>query len=78
MPPSDALEVLSSLMSLPNLTTHGTSGEAYRSALRVAEMLGLSVNDGLAYTTMIDNRIIELYSFDRDFDGLSDIKRLID
>ena len=76
MSPRDAFEVLSSLMSLPNLTTHGTSGEAYRSALRVAEMLGLSVNDGLAYTTMIDNRIIELYSFDRDFDGLSDIKRL--
>jgi predicted nucleic acid-binding protein len=76
MPPRDALEVLSSLMSLPNLTTHGTSGEAYRSALRAAEMLGLGVNDGLAYTTMIANQIYELYSFDKDFDGLSDVKRI--
>jgi predicted nucleic acid-binding protein len=63
-------------MSLPNLTTHGTNGEAYRSALRAAEVLRLGVNDSLAYTTMMDNQIIELYSFDKDFDSLSDIKRL--
>jgi predicted nucleic acid-binding protein len=76
MPPGDSLEVLSSLMSLPNLTIIGTSGEAYRSALRAAELLGLGVNDGLAYTTITENQIVELYSFDKDFDRLSDLKRI--
>ncbi len=76
MPTRVALEVLSSIMFLENLTVLGTSSEAYRSALRTAEVLGLGVNDGLAYIAMSDSGVKELYSFDRDFDGLSDVKRV--
>jgi predicted nucleic acid-binding protein len=76
VPAQGALEVLSSIISLDNLTIFGVSGEAYRSAFRAAEVLGFGVNDSLAYNAMKDNNIAELYSFDRDFDSLSDIKRL--
>lgn len=76
MPPPDALEVLSSLLSTSNLTVYGASSEAYRSALRAAEVLGLGVNDGLAYILMMENKINELYSFDKDFDSLNEVKRV--
>ena len=76
MPPRDALEVLSSLMSMSNLKVIDVSCEVYRSALRAAQVLGLGVNDGLAYIVMRDNGIGELYSFDKDFDILSDVSRV--
>jgi predicted nucleic acid-binding protein len=76
MPALDALEVLSSIMSLPSLIIFSASGEAYRSALRAAEVLGLGVNDGLACIAMRDNGFAESYSFDRDFYSVGDVKRV--
>jgi predicted nucleic acid-binding protein len=72
----DALEVLSSIMFLEKLVIIGSSGEAYRSALSAAEVLGLGVNDALAYLAMKENSLTELYSFDRDYDKLGDVKRI--
>jgi predicted nucleic acid-binding protein len=72
----DALEVLSSIMFLEKLVIIGSSGEAYRSALSAAEVLELGVNDALAYLAMKENGLTELYSFDRDYDKLGDVKRI--
>lgn len=72
----DALEVLSSIMFLEKLNILGSSGEAYRSALSAAEMLELGVNDALAYLAMKENSLTELYSFDRDYDKLGDVRRI--
>jgi len=72
----DALEAVSSIMSLKSLTVQGVSGDVYRSALRAAEVLGLGVNDGLAYVAMMDGGMSELYSFDRDFDRVGEVKRV--
>jgi uncharacterized protein len=72
----DALEVLSSIVFLEKLVILGSSGEAYRSALSAAEMLNLGVNDALAYLAMKENSLTELYSFDRDYDVLGDVKRI--
>jgi predicted nucleic acid-binding protein len=38
--------------------------------------LNIGVNDTLVYNTMKEKGITEVYSFDKDFDGLPGIRRI--
>ena len=72
----DAKEILSTLTSLRNLTLIDVIGESYRTAIQTSELLNIGVNDTLVYNTMKVKGITEVYSFDKDFDGLPGIRRI--
>jgi len=72
----DAWRVLSALVSMRGISLAGVTGDAYRAAIQVSNVLGLGVNDGLAYATMMGSGVREIYSFDKHFDQLPEIRRI--
>ena len=76
MPREDSGRVLSALASMRGLSLAGVTGDAYRSAIQASNALGVGVNDALAYATMMGSGIREIYSFDKHFDNLPEIKRI--
>jgi len=74
--PRDAREILEAIVSLQSLKILGVTGEMYKAAVLASELMNLGVNDTLAYHTMKDREIDEIYSFDKHFDPLKDIRRL--
>jgi predicted nucleic acid-binding protein len=73
----DAREILSTLTSLRNLTLLGMTGEAYRVAVQVSNIVNLGVNDILAVNAMKDLDIKEIRSFDKDLDSVPETKRIV-
>jgi hypothetical protein len=63
-------------MFLEKLSNLESSSEAHRSSLSSSEMLELGVNTPLAYLAIKENRLTEPQSFDRDYDKLSDVRRI--
>jgi hypothetical protein len=53
-----------------------TIKENYENSLSIASERGISINDAIAYISMRENNIAEIYSFDKHFDQLKDIKRV--
>ena len=51
--------------------------EDYIKAVSVAEEHEVGVNDALAYVLMKEQAIQTIYSFDKDLDAFSDIRRVI-
>ena len=72
----DTREVLEAITSLQSLSITGVTGEIYKAAIQESGLINLGVNDTLAYHTMKDREIDEIYSFDKHFDQLKDIKRV--
>lgn len=72
----ESLEILEAIVSLRSLSMIGVTGEMYRMAVHASDLLDLGVNDTLAYHTMKDKEIDEIYSFDKHFDQLKGIMRL--
>lgn len=68
--------ILQSLVDLQNLTILPLTPNQSRTAAAVSGKLGTGYNDALAYLAMQDNGINTIYSFDKDFDKLTDIKRI--
>ncbi len=54
------------------------SQDDYLKAVSVAEDYRVGVNDALAYMLMKKEDIPAIYSFDKDFDVFTDIKRVIE
>jgi len=72
----DSREILSAILSLRSLSVKEVTGEMYGAAVHVSEIFSLGVNDTLAYLTMRDEGIYEIYSFDKHFDQLQEIARI--
>lgn len=73
----ESREIIEAIVSLRSLSIIGVTGEMYRMAVQASDLLNLGVNDTLAYHTMKERKIDEIYSFDKHFDQLKDITRLI-
>ncbi len=74
---SEELEaLLLTLYSLDNVNIEGVSADDYLLAVDTARELALDPNDALAINVMQKNKIDEILSFDRGFDGVEGIKRL--
>ena len=71
-----SLEILSGLLSLPNLIVLEPSVDSYQSALLESERYSVGVNDALVCVLMRAEGISEIYSFDRDYDRLKGITRV--
>jgi predicted nucleic acid-binding protein len=50
--------------------------QQYFEAIKIAKEKRVGLNDALTYVIMLKNKIYEIYSFDKDFDKLEDIKRI--
>jgi uncharacterized protein len=68
--------ILSALASMRGLSISGVSGDDYRSAIQASKVLGVGVNDALAYAVMKKAGVEEIYSFDKHFDLLPEIRRV--
>jgi len=71
-----ALDIISGLFTLPNLVVIEPSRDSYLSALEESRESNVGVNDALAVYLMKENGVSEIYSFDRDFDRLENLKRV--
>ena len=70
-----SLGLLAWVVSKPNIQVYPATVDSYERALPVAQERGVSANDALAYLTMRDNGLAEVYTFDKHYDQL-DVKRL--
>lgn len=70
-----SLGILAWVVSKPNIQVYPATVDSYERALPVAQERGVSANDALAYLTMRDNGLAEVYTFDKHYDQL-DVKRL--
>lgn len=59
-----------------NIHVHPTTPEHYETAIPIAREKNISANDALAYQLTRTQGLDEIYTFDRHFDQLKDIKRL--
>jgi predicted nucleic acid-binding protein len=48
----------------------------HETSLSIASEKGISINDAVAYTSMMEHNIAEIYSFDKHFDQLVEVKRV--
>jgi len=70
-----SLGLLAWVVSKPNIQVYPVTVESYEQALPVAQERGVSANDALAYLTMRDNGLAEVYTFDKHFE-LLDVNKL--
>nr|MDO8044771.1 type II toxin-antitoxin system VapC family toxin [Candidatus Baldrarchaeota archaeon] len=72
-----ALEVEESILLRENIRFIDVSKKDYLNAIEVAKKFKVGLNDALAYVAMKRIGIDEIYTFDKDFDRLPDVKRII-
>ena len=77
MPLKEALEIEEAILLKENIKVLSVSGEDYLNSLEIAKEFDVGINDALAYVIMQRQGINEIYSFDRDFDKFSGIKRVV-
>ncbi len=59
-----------------NIDVFEVDKNTYQLANELSKRIGIGVNDCLAYVLMRNNRIAEIYSFDKGFDKIQDISRV--
>lgn len=69
-----SLKVVARLLSLENVRVEGVTEEDYREALAIADRYRVSINDALAYIKMRQHNIEEIYTFDKHFKNLPNIR----
>jgi len=72
----ESWRILSALVSMRGVSLIGVTGDTYRAAVQASSVLGVGVNDTLAYIAMAGSGVNEAYSFDKHFDQLPEIKRI--
>ena len=77
MPLEKAFQVEKFLLYATNVRIYGVTRKNCVDALKVSEDKGIGLSDAIAYIVMLENGIKEVYSFDKDFDKLEGIKRII-
>ena len=66
---------LKGILSMDNVKVLGVSREDYLAATDTATTQGIGVNDALAVIKMREEKISEIYSFDKHFDLIEGITR---
>ena len=72
----ESLQIVSALLTLPNIKVVEVTPEDYRKALPTSTRYGVSINDSIAYLKMTEMGIREAYSTDKHFKQLPNIKTL--
>lgn len=71
-----SLGFLAWIIASDNIKVYSISIEDYENSISIAMGKKISANDALAYLFMKKYEMKEIYSFDKHFDQLGDIKRL--
>lgn len=71
-----ALNIILSLLLKENIGIIPVEKIDYINSVEIARTNDIDLNDALAYHLMKKHGITEIYSFDKDFDKLKDIKRI--
>jgi len=72
----EAAKVVMNILGKPNIVVLDVRKDEYVEAAKIAQDINAGVNDALAYLIMRKKGILEIYSFDSDFDKFKDIKRI--
>ena len=78
LPIGEALLIEKGLLFRENILVCEVSKDDYLKAISVTEDQQVGVNDALAYVLMKKEAIQTVYSFDKDFDAFTDIRRIIE
>jgi len=73
----ESRELLSSMVTLKGLKVVDVGGGDYSAAIQASGALGVGVNDCLAYLVMRERGIGEIYSFDKHFDEMDGVHRVV-
>lgn len=76
MPLADAMAVQQGLCTRDSVRILPTAKDDMLEALAISSEAGLGLSDALAIALMREEELREVYSFDRDFDRLPEIKRV--
>lgn len=76
MATDELAEVVLGLLMLDSVKVLDVTRDDYLAAAEIGRDLGLDPNDALAVRAMRSEDVREIYSFDSDFDKVSDITRL--
>ena len=76
LPLDEARSVEEALTYKDNIAVVPVSRQDCISALRYAKELKLGLTDAMAFAAMKENRVTEIYSFDRDFDAIQGVRRV--
>jgi len=76
MPISDSQLIMQDLIHSPSISILAAAREDYVDAVEVVEAASIGLNDAVVYVLMKANGIEELYSFDKHFDRLKDVRRV--
>lgn len=77
--PEHSLIMENFLINMPTITVYGVNRQTAQKAYKVVEKYRsnkIGLNDSVAYIIMIEHGYNEIYSFDKDFDTLSGVKRI--
>lgn len=77
--PEHSLIMEDFLINMPSITVFGVNREIAQKAYNVMEKYQtnkIGLNDSIAYIIMMEHGYSEIYSFDKDFDTLSGVKRI--
>ena len=77
MPLEKALQVIKFLVHAPNVVLYEVDEKTCVEALKIAEEKKVGFSDAVLYVLMLQNNIREVYSFDKDFDKLKGIRRVV-
>ncbi len=72
----EGLDIISGLLSQPNLEVIEPSKALYEAAVEEAREKGIGVNDALAAIIIRERGENEVYSFDTDFDKVKGLRRI--
>ncbi|MGA2682741.1 MAG: type II toxin-antitoxin system VapC family toxin [Candidatus Bathyarchaeia archaeon] len=78
LPSEEAILLEKGLLYRENVSICEVAQEDYIKAVSIAEDHNVGVNDALAYVLMKEQAIQAIYSFDKDFDAFTDIRRIIE
>lgn len=76
MDPQRLADLIVQLLSLDNLRVENVDRDDYLAAAELGRDLNRDPNDALGVIVMREHRIRQIYSFDRDFDGIEGVERL--
>lgn len=74
--PSDALGIIESILMNENIEIAEINKDTYATAIELAKIFKVGLNDCIATVIMKTNGIREIYSFDGDFDKIDGISRI--
>ncbi len=73
-----AFKVEEFLIEAPNISILTVDRKICSEALKVSRKYGVGLSDAIAYVSMMREGIAEVYSFDRDFDRLPEVRRVVE